>query len=680
MINAALLERTDRLAQRVAQSRDGSRWEIAGGVGLGKTTLLHCLRQSLLARNFIPILVSPPAEALDTGPSALIQIGENLRRANVIDGEFEALLDPSFPWSKKLALTSGWIESHRESVVLLCDEPNRWPIAADAEARHASYNNARSKDIARWVTEHASCRRVLATPWSKPGESAEPYNLPQMDLPLLDLALGPLQPITEALKDRLGARSSRVSFLEMRLLVALAAVTSVEHAASRQADWPNCWHLAHTLIEAMESDPAWSPALHISAQVALARGPITPQLLERLGSHELPAHQLDVLLNGILQPLEETYSLHPVLKTTLAVRAGLDSEPRLHTHRTLMGFYRDCLGTADPSSSRQSEDELEGFYHAASCGERNSGLREFFPDQLHTLGRVLSKEHGDYLGAADVFRRAIRFDDLDDYAHHYLAYNLDCAASDRDLSRNEYLWAIDLNADHPWWWSRWINFLITTGRMLEAKQEWSRAMNALGTGGGRAANVIYEALHLWVARLLLHRVQLEFAEEVLEETPTELRTKHTGFRALDRLLEAMKIARNGRGVFPVNIAPNDYWRHPHLEFPKKLDEKPLIQWNPARVDAVDERTVYLVVGKHEDETGKTIYGHVELPVDRFDSASRDEKAHQITAGRLLELAFYGEEGVLLIRVHPDTPYTDPDLPLFDPPNPRRYLQKEAVSQ
>jgi hypothetical protein len=118
---------------------------------------------------------------------------------------------------------------------------------------------------------------------------------------------------------------------------------------------------------------------------------------------------------------------------------------------------------------------------------------------------------------------------------------------------------------------------------------------------------------------------------------------------------------------------------PHLAFPITLNQKSRTQWNPARVDAIEDQVVYLVVGQHDPKTGQTVYGQFELPIVQFDKASLDEKSDRIVPGQLLELGFYGDNGEMYIRTHPNTPYTDPDLPFFDPPNPRRYLQQPLVS-
>ncbi len=681
IMNEMVQEQAERLADQVAASKGTSLTTVVGGEGYGKTTLLCHMRERLEQKGFVPVLVSPAREAMDTGPAAMVQIGAALEQAGMIDGQFARLKDARARWSDKMAILSRWIESKHDSVVLLCDEPDRWPISADAEARHASYNNGHTMEIGRWATREAPCRRVATTTWSDNPARPDVHIVPQMDLPLSDLDLGPLRPLVQELEKRLGARLSRINFLEMKLLVAFAAVTSVDRSAQFQADWPGAKRIAGAVANALQAAPEWCSVVRLAEKIALVRNPFVGTLLEQMGIGDLAEHQRNVLLYGILQPWNEAFALHPLIGGVLTARSDLTDQERLAAHRAIMAYFRESLLEGNGARCHAAERELEGYYHAASCGERDSGFEAFFPDQYHTMGRVLSKEYKDYAAAAEVFGMAIQLDDQDDYAHHYLAYNLDCAAGDRKRIRKEYLRAIELNAKHPWWWSRWVNFLITTGRLPEAKREWSRAMDALGSGGGRTADFVYEALHLWVARLLLHRAQLDFAEEVIEDVPNDLREKHTGFRALDRLLKAMGIAARGRGVFPVHIDPKDYWSsHPHLEFPEDYEGLSMHSWNPARVEDVDDQSVRLIVGKHDSYSDTTTYGRIELPVDRFDEASKDEKADQLVSGRLLELAFYGQEGVLLIRVHPDTTYTDPDLPILDPPDSKRYLKPEPVFQ
>src|SRR5207244_2489950 len=133
--------------------------------------------------------------------------------------------------------------------------------------------------------------------------------------------------------------------------------------------------------------------------------------------------------------------------------------------------------------------------HAATANDEEliETTKPFFVEQLHIHGRVLSRDLKNYAAAARVFARAIELDDADDYAHHYLAFNTDRLAGDTALVEREYHKAIQLNPTHAWWWSRWINFLITVGRMSDARREWSVAIDELrATDGWERASVFHE--------------------------------------------------------------------------------------------------------------------------------------------------------------------------------------------
>jgi tetratricopeptide (TPR) repeat protein len=373
----------------------------------------------------------------------------------------------------------------------------------------------------------------------------------------------------------------------------------------------------------------------------------------------------------------ETFELHDVLRLTATPEETLGHASVLGFHQLIASYYLEYASTGDVSS--WLTNAIEAFHHAARSTNRHliASVKPCFVEQLHVHGRTLSKELNDHAGAAEIFKLAVELEDGNDYSHHYWAYNTDWRAGDTALIEREYTRAVELNPTHAWWWSRWINFLITTGRMLDARREWSKASDELRNSDGWERGSVFRELHLWVARLLLHRGQLDFAARVIEDVPPTVRKEHVGFRALERWLIAMQEARRARGVFPLQIPPGDWWRlSPHLDFPPQVAGKALLQWNPARVEAIQDGVVTLVVGqKPAEEAALPTYGWIELPFDRFDAASLDERAEALRSGRFVELAFYGEEGILRIRVHPDRPWVDPDLPPLDPPDPQRYLKK-----
>ena len=125
-------------------------------------------------------------------------------------------------------------------------------------------------------------------------------------------------------------------------------------------------------------------------------------------------------------------------------------------------------------------------------------LRPYFADQLDALGRALSRDFQRYRDAARYFERACKWEPEDDYAHHYLAYNLDIEASRPGDVEVHYQKAIELAAENAWWHVRWITYLVTRGRTAAAWVAWGEALDALGLPDPDADPWVYENLHLWV--------------------------------------------------------------------------------------------------------------------------------------------------------------------------------------
>src|SRR5690606_4074472 len=132
--------------------------------------------------------------------------------------------------------------------------------------------------------------------------------------------------------------------------------------------------------------------------------------------------------------------------------------------------------------------EMEAFHHASKSGDQAlcDELRVFFVVQLDALGRRLSirarreQRRELYGAAATIFERALELDPGDDYAHHYLAFNLDVEGKDAQRVEEHYRQAVELQSNIVYWWSRYVTFLITRGRMAEARRAWDDALDALG--------------------------------------------------------------------------------------------------------------------------------------------------------------------------------------------------------
>ena len=680
---ADLSKRAESLAADINRQSVPQTWLIGGSWGSGKSTLLRSLKPRLIEQGLKPIVVSPPHRDMDTGPAALLQIADSLRAYGLVNGELGLLEDPEVQWSTKLQATLNCINSEHCDVVLLCEEPGKWTVPPTADDAFSPYSNQHISEVVAAIHDRLHCRRVFTNPPGRTSESHRRYDLPHDTHPswLLDDGgpWGEMAPVAHELHARLGATLGVATPLEIRLLVALAEISSVtEVAGYYSSQWPDCQSISRRLASRIATNQNYARLRTLWAQLALCRELVDQELLNWLDVGSLEPHERTLLYSGLLYPRDNGYELNHVLRFQETVASWLDSEGRIATHRKLAAYYAAKLEKSKSASLSCLELELEGYHHVclAPNVDTVNKFRALFVDQLNKLGRTYSKDLRNYATAADVFREAIRWDDQNDYAHHYLGYNVDWLANDPTLAESEYRRATQLNPQHPWWWSRWINFLITVGRAREAREQWTRAVDALNLTSGDGPATVYHSLHLWVVRLLVHRAQLDFAETVLSETPALVRETDTRFRAIRDLLAALREAERARSVFPLTVPFNEWWTDkPHLDFPQKQD---IVKWFPAQVDAVDDETVHLVMGKRADDGQRAECALVELPRSKFDAASLDEPYEVLEPGRFLELAFYGAEETLSIRSHPDLPWQSPDLPPIDP-DPRRYLRKRWIA-
>ena len=679
-MNSTLQIQAIELASKIRKTTSKSMASIVGPNGFGKSSLLSSTANELRLLGFVPVLINPPREELDTGSAAIVQLTTGLKNAGLINGEAVKITDPKMPWSDKLQITNQWIDSNKDQVVLLCDEPDRWPFFNAAEAMHSSYSDAHTKQLVEWLNDTCPCRRVITrTKMAGRRDSVTPQFLTSENL-----SDGLLQFITCTDSDKLsviadGMLSNRSSAdikfgaLYVQLLVAFSYLTNRNTALGVMQYDTSVGTMAARIVETLNK-PEFRPLLEVLQTISLCRGMITNHMLKQIVGNSLDGESWDILVWCLLSRVGDCYDMPDPLRRLLLKRAESDHEnPSLHGN--LRTIYQNAAKTVGVDGRSPLVEEYEAWFHGAAIGDESLLDSAFFVDQLHVLGRTLSRDQKKYAVAANVFKRCIDLDETDDYGHHYHAYNLDCLAKNTAAIESGYKKAIEINDSHPWWWSRWINYLITTGSAKDAKVAWDEASTNLGTASGSADDWVYGALHVWVARLSLHRAQLDFVERVLQDVPLRLQQTDARFIAIRHHLDAMRIARDGHSVFPIQVHPDSYWTKPHLDLPLTTQEGKRMSWFPARIDFVDDEFVGLVVGKHDLSSGETTYGAVELTRTLFDDASFDEKASQLAEGHFIEMGFYGSGETMKIRVHENGPYIDPYLPDFDPPNPRRYLEQ-----
>ncbi len=646
--------------------------QITDGSGVSKGALLERIPQALQKAGLLPLVISPPRHSPDTAPAVLVEVGVGLKRHGVINGDLMSLKDPSTPWNQKLDRVGRWVESAKKRIVLICDEPLNWPSGEMEDTLFRDH----SIEVVKFLL-WGSFRRVIlgdVPPLLRPLD-AYGYRVTDPIREFVSQVEGlSIKPEAKWLAEELIRKGSTVTPLQFRLLISIAALDR----SWLDIDWferpPASIDLVDTIAHMMEKKQDLAGVRKLWATLSLVRRPFSKDLLTDLGFDLISPLAREVFEICLLTTAPEGYELPGVLKLDerrfRPDRRGLWQGD----HVRLADYYTRVFQKLE-----SNEDagymllEMEAFHHATSSADSNllNRLSPFFVDQLDAYGRAVSLAGNRGL-AVKIFEKAVCWDPNDDYAHHYWAYNLDYDGIKPVEVEEHYQRAIDLKSSRPLWWSRWITFLITRGRAAEARAAWGRAVEALKLTSVRDNLWMYQDLHKWVARLLLHRALLDFAEDVLHNVPDELLIQDAGFRALERRLIALREENEHGMVFPMWIRPEEWWEGPHLA-PRRVDDRSLRLVLPGKVEDIGDEGVRLRVARRSN--GQTQYGYLVLTVNEFNSSTQDERVAQLTPGRFLEVAYYGDTvpGTRLIRVYADRTWEDPDIPpfLLDP---QRYLK------
>lgn len=667
MVTMPWQERVDGFVGHLLRTKPGSITSVRGRTGQGKTRLLRDVAADLPKRDVIPVFLSPPRGEEDTAGAALAAAADTLRAHTLLNGQTAALKDLHTPRAEKIDIVLRGLVKATNSAVLLLDEPARWPAGEWSDESSATSRQF-TQQVCQALAARSGCR-VVYTGWHfGVGTDDQPYQLPrawnETDLPPGLVGHPAWQQVKAGLGGTFGERTTPLLCRMYTLLAALA--TPAEAVAAARGDLPE--HEVAALVERHAADRP--PLRRAWACLAAVRQAFDRRLYERLAG-PLPDDLRGLMEELLLTRADGRYELHPVLAQAVNPRKVLGAEYRA-VQKDVATYYLE-----QPASLAAA---TEAYFHATEAGDDDlaAAVGPFFVEQLHLRGRSLSRRKR-HAAAAEVFRQAADLDPADDYARHYRAFNLDWIAEDRPTVEAEYQRAIGLNPRHPWWHSRWINYLVTVGRTADAHAAFGDATDALRDATAARPDRVYESLHCWVAALLLDRGQLDFARRVLDRVPAAVRQAHPGFAALDEKWAALAEARRGWGVFPLSVPASRHWQpSPHLDFPPQVDGQPLRSWNPARVEAVSADGVTLIVGRPPAGDTPPAYGRVHLPAERV-AAAADEPLAALRPGRFVELGFYGDAGVLRIRAHPDAAWEDPALPDLVPPDTLRYLRKQEAA-
>lgn len=316
--------------------------------------------------------------------------------------------------------------------------------------------------------------------------------------------------------------------------------------------------------------------------------------------------------------------LHESIAGLATRQKWLTAADQQFAHREIAQAYRSRFSTAAKELALDGaiRDEVECIHHR-TMGADASLLDDtlFFAEQYDVLGRVFG-QRGEALfkrrqrvtarrsvaQAVQAYERACANDTADWYAWHYLAFNLDVLGEDLARIEAGYLESLRLRPQFVWGHSRWIRFLITCGRIREARGALNEAVELLVPLGTGAHPSLYAELHLDVARNLLQFGQHEQAKHVLESVPVAVRPQLDRWELLSRYAAFQREADRNESVFPPTANEATRWKR--SAFAKEGER--VVKFMPGRLASVAGNTYRFRVGLSEGKVGWREASHREL--------------------------------------------------------------------
>jgi len=668
----------------VSNRRPNSAWQVIGPPAVGKSFFTGLFADELARRlpQVTTIKFAAPEGAIDSGASSFLSVAAQLKAANKLNGSYDDLCDPGRTFDERLRILTSGLAAASDDIIVVFDAPESWAPAAGGEHHRFSSHARRLFD----ATAELPMRRVVVSSREIDSLVADRYlRIKRHCEPerwmLQGTLWGELGDTAAAVFDLFGHSLADRPPLEIKLLVACASVSSLDDVAGWFHDGTARRTIADCFIEALKRQTEFDRFKRAWGTVARLRGPFGRELLKSDDFPRLSEFEHDLLLFGLLYEDHEAFVLHETLRHD-ALRAGwLHGPDETGVHAFLGEYYRSAFVRAKQQNQvvQAISAETEAFHHLCCAGVQRDDIRPYFTDQLDSFGRELSFRHQRYTDAAEVFERSIAYDDRNDYAHHYVAFNCDIEGLDAAKVERHYLKAIELAPDNVWWRSRYICFLVTRGRARDAREAWDEALERLGLPDDSAPTEWYESLHLWVARLLIHRGRFAFAQEVLDGIPKRiLGPVRPGLYALRRRLEALVTAQMQGAFFPLFIPQAEWWKGPHLAQSRNDAGAEIERWLAGRVECVEDGVIHCSVAESVADTPEGVRtGDIEFTFAQFDTYSRDDRANEIAAGRFIELVYYTGSSTPVIRVHRSRSVDDTDLPPLRP-DPVRYLRQAGM--
>ncbi|WP_428263162.1 hypothetical protein [Haliangium sp.] len=588
--------------------RDKMRVWVRGASGVGKAALARAFAERLGDRAALVTL--PSADDFDAPVHGLYQAA-----SYVPEGAREALInDASLSLQERAGRAANGLRRAGRTLLLVVPaswEADRGLVADQRRANAAAFLEGITGEDRLGMVVFSTPRlwKEMNAGWQFESVAFEPALVSPLSLDDRGLGSGRYAKAARDLRTALADRDLRVTPLQLRLAVGLAALDEpIDELASN--------------LESLAARSTVSPSLLTKRLMHVLDRPHREMLrrgLRRLARSRVRLVRSDALALAELPPEHAPLVTQCVAFGDGAVQINefvrrrlIDrfDEPDFGAHETLAALHRARDGHSDPMalSPEPMRHWLEKVHHLAYSGEggraqwREQRLRakEFYWAHAYSL----SKTQKDYDSAAEIYRQALeRFGD-DSYTCHYLAFNLDRAGKQRRDVERYYRRAIELEPQNPWWNGRLVTFLIGQARFHDARAEWVAVLDRIDPERERLHREPWLAaqLHRWVIREWLLHGQVEAAREVMDDIPSQITKQDDNLADLEeRLRDAEEARALGESVYPVSVPTNERWRAPRLIPKKSAKGSPRVAWYPGRVVEASSRGVTLVVATpHED--------------------------------------------------------------------------------
>jgi tetratricopeptide (TPR) repeat protein len=677
-------ERIGKWAEKTSPGLD-SVLNVTGAMGTGKSTVLFLALAEIQRCGLVPIFLSGSMNDTDSAAVTLAGIVDQLVFNGLADRDGLSFWNPHKPWGEKFSSITAAVERHANRIVLVCDEPTTWYTADEVLLGSCPGSHARA--VADWASTGTKCRRVISG--YSLGNDVQRQWVGIRKVPIAVDAMesdgdwGRLPRLfAEAARRGLYTPESQ-AVLGLNLLKGLADLLSESEMIDLIGQRADSGALLRMLLDVVQERRAQlcEPLMLLT----LLRTEQEYSVLELLAGKLQPADR-ELLESCFLvwRRGRDFWSLNPLVRKDVLGRmrksgGGKGGDVWTQSPNQLQ-LLHERLGQIYAENGRTScRAALESLHHHVLSGHpiELDDSRLAFVEQLQELGRNCSYFLRNHTRAAELFDLSLRLAPSSGYSHHYKAFNLDWVAIDEASVEFHYRTALEIEPTHPWYWSRWITYLLTRGRFAAARNAWSLAEDALCIGEN-SPGWIFRELHRWVARWLLHWGELDFAEYVLRGIPENQSLDDTSIQALFEMLTALREAENGRCVFPFTVRPADWWSpSPHTALPTTHNGALLHEWRPARISAVHEDgdSAFFTAARRPVNQGESAqFFEGTICRAEVDSFGINFNWADVSEGRFIEFGYYGETGDPLIAMHPADSWKNPHLlPLVPPPD-RWYLR------